>query len=73
MSPPLDPATVLAMLQAQGHDWADEEVARRIAAAAGVAIAAVEAVQGRAGEEALPGASAAEFAAALERLAEAAK
>lgn len=66
----IDAQSVLALARAQGHDWVDEETARRIAAAAMTAVQAVAAAAPQSGPVLLEQA-AGEFAATLEALAEA--
>ena len=69
MSKAIDDAAVLTLAHAQGHEWVDREVAKRIAAAATLAVNAVAASVPVAGQGLLTDA-AAEFAATLESLAE---
>jgi len=69
MRAPIDAQAVLELARAQGHGWVDEEVARRIAAAASVAVNTVAAVLPPATAAELLGASPAEFRDTLERLA----
>ena len=69
MTKAIDDVAVLTLAHAQGHDWVDREVAKRIAAAATAAVNAVAAAAPVAGQGLLADA-AVEFAATLESLAE---
>jgi hypothetical protein len=69
MSKAIDDEAVLTLAHAQGHEWVDREVAKRIAAAATVAVNAVTAAMPAGGQGLLSDAST-ECAATLESLAE---
>lgn len=69
MSKAIDDEAVLTLAHAQGHEWVDREVAKRIAAAATVAVNAVAAALPASGQG-LRTDAATEFAAMLESLAE---
>jgi hypothetical protein len=69
MTESIDSGTVLALARAQGQAWVDEDVARRLAAAATAAVLAVNASLPSSTNEMLAD-PAAEFIATLETLAE---
>jgi hypothetical protein len=69
MTESIDGTTVLALARAQGQAWVDEDVARRVAAAATAAVRAVNASLPTSADDMLAD-PAAEFMATLEALAE---